>query len=145
MATMPKTITDLETQQIIRGIAQDYAKYMNARDIDKLLAFYTPDGSILPPFKPMVQGPMAIRHLMEEMYKEADPRNVKIETTHVEFSENLAFSVGTFTMNALLPTGKRVDYRGKWITTLRQVPGMGWKLVSHIYNSDLPITDFITP
>ncbi len=142
MATMPKPVTDLEIQQIIRDIAQEYAKQMNARNVDKLLAFYTTDGFILPPFKPMVQGLMAIRHLMEDMFREADPRDVKIETTYVEVSGDLAFSVGTFTMNALLPTGKRIDQRGKWVTTMRRVADE-WKLVSHIYNSDLPILDFM--
>ncbi len=142
MATVQKTLTDLEIQQIIRNVARDYAKCMNVRDVDKLLAFYAPDGRVLPPFKPLVQGPMAIRHLMEEMYKETDPRNVKIETEYVEVNENLAFSVGTFTMDALLPTGKRIDYRGKWVTTLREDPGKNWKIVSHIYNTDLPISDF---
>jgi ketosteroid isomerase-like protein len=138
---MPKTVTNLEIQQIIRDIAQQYAKYMNARNVDKLVAFYTTDGRMLAPFKPMVQGPTGIRQGIEDMYKEADPRNVKIETENVEVNENLAFSVGTFTMNALLPTGKRVDYRGKWVTTLRRVAG-DWKIVFHIYNTDLPLTDF---
>lgn len=144
MATVPKTLTTLEIQQIIRDIAQDYAKCMNARDVDRLVAFYAPDGRILAPFKPMVQGPMAIRHLTEEMYKETDPRNVKIETEYVEVNENLAFSVGTFAMDAMLPTGKRVDYRGKWVTTLRGDEGKDWKIVFHIYNGDLPISDYMT-
>ncbi len=143
MATMPKTMTSVETTQIIRNIAQEYAKHMNARNVDQLVAFYAGDGRVLPPFKPMVQGVTAIRRLIEEMFKEADPRNISIETLHVEFGLELAFSDGTFSMLTTLPTGKRMDYSGKWVTTLRREGVTGWKIVSHIYNADLPITEFL--
>lgn len=143
MATMPKTVTVLETKQIIRNIAQEYAKHMNARNIDRVVAFYALDGRVFYPFKPTVQGQKAIRQLMEEMIKESDPRNVSIETYNVEVDENLAFSDGVFSMIATLPTGKRMDYCGKWVTTLRREGPADWKIVSHIYNADLPLTDFM--
>lgn len=141
MATMPKAVTAVETQQTLINNVHEYAKYMNARDVEKIVSRYTTDGRILAPFKPMAQGLPAIRHLLGEMFKENDPRNVKIETECVEVQETLASCVGTFTMNASLPTGKRIDYRGKWMTTLRLV-GTDWKILFHTYNTDLPLTDF---
>ncbi|MDT8071070.1 MAG: nuclear transport factor 2 family protein [Terriglobia bacterium] len=140
---MPKTVTALEIKQIIRNIAQEYAKHMNARNVDQVVAFYAVDGRVLAPFKPMVQGHKAIRQLVEEMFKEADPRNLSIETQNVEVAENLAFSDGIYSMIATLPTGKRMDYRGTWVTTLRREGPADWKIVSHIYNTDLPMTDFL--
>ncbi len=143
MATMPKPVPVLDVQKILRENARKYENYMNARDVDSLVSRYATDGRILAPFKPMAQGFAAIRHLFEEMFKENDPRNMKIETECIELNENVASCVGTFTMNVLLPTGKRIDYRGKWATTERLIEGDS-KILFHTYNTDLPFTDFFT-
>lgn len=136
MATQTTTVT---VDTLMRDMAHEYAKFQNERDINKLLNFYADNARLLPPYRPMVEGKVAIRQALEQNVKEFEPRNLTIETTAVEVHEDLAFSYGTFAVNVALPGGKRMDDRGKWVTIVRHMGG-DWRIVCHIYNDDLPLT-----
>lgn len=137
MATMPKPTTGAE--QAIRALAQEYVTHFNARDVDKVVALFASDGRTFAPFRPPAQGTAALRQVLQQSISEYDPRDLKVETTHVEVDGNIAFSFGTFAMNMRTPKGQRLDDKGKWITTLRQEGGT-WRIVGHCFNSDVPIT-----
>lgn len=137
MATIAKPAVDAE--QTIRAIAQEWVKHHNERNIDKLLTLVTNDVRMCVPNKPLAEGPKAMRNLMEQLFKEYDPRKLKVVTTHVETGGDIAVSFGTFEMNILLPSGRRLHDIGKWIVTLRRV-GEEWRISGHCFNTDLPIT-----
>jgi uncharacterized protein (TIGR02246 family) len=137
MATMPKPITDAE--QTIRALAQEYVRHYNARDFDKLVNLFAKDGCAFAPYHPLAEGTAALRQALQQSITEYDPRDLKVETTHVEVDGNIAFSFGTFTMNLRTPKGTRLDDKGKWIVTLRREGGT-WCIVGHGFNTDLPIT-----
>lgn len=139
MATVPKSLVDAEP--IIRAIAQEFAKQYNARNLDKLGDLFTDDGRMQSPFHPPAEGAKALRKHFEQAFKEYDPRSLTVETTHVEVSGDMAFSVGTFEMSLRIPSGRRLADRGKWLVALRRV-GVGWRIVAHCFNTDLPITSF---
>lgn len=138
MATNPATLT--EAEQAIRALAQEYMKYYNARDVEKLVTLFTKDGRTLPPYHPLAEGTAAVRQAVEQSITDYDPRDLKVETMRVEVEGNIAFSLGTFTMNVRTPKGTRLDDKGKWIVALRREGGM-WRIVGHCFNTDLPITE----
>ena len=111
----------------------------NERNIDKLLTLVTDDVRICAPNKPLAEGPKAMRNLMEKLFKEFDSRKLMVVTEHVEIGGDIAVSFGTFEMNILLPSGRRLDDMGKWVVTLRRV-GEEWRISGHCFNTDLPIT-----
>lgn len=138
MAAKPTPVPALDPEQAIRALAKEFETHYNARDMEKLLALFTDDGRLLAPYREAVQGYPALRSMMQEGFNQYDPRNTVIEATHVEYSGDIAFSIGTSTNNVRLPDGTRIDDRGKWVTTLRRKLGQ-WKLVALIYNTDLPV------
>ncbi|HEX9120039.1 MAG TPA: nuclear transport factor 2 family protein [Terriglobales bacterium] len=137
MAAVAKPAIDAET--MIRAIAQEWVKHHNERNIDKLLTLVTNDVRICVPNKPLAEGPKAMRILMEQLFKEYDTRNLTVVTTQIEIGGDIAYSFGTFKMNMLLPSGRRLDDVGKWMVTLRRV-GEEWKVTGQSVNTDLPIT-----
>jgi ketosteroid isomerase-like protein len=142
MATVPKLIITSD-EELIRTLAKEWEQHQHARNIDKLLTLYTADGMIMAPFYPLSKGATAMRQYFVEEFTQLDPRNLTIETTHVEITGNTAFSVGTFTVNLKMPNDKRMDVPGKWTTVLRRV-GSNWKIFAHCWNSDLPVSTFTT-
>jgi len=141
MAAVAKPAIDI-AEQTIRAIAQEWVKHHNERNIDKLLTLVTNDIRMCVPNKPMAEGPKAMRDLMEKLFKEFDSRKLVVVTEHVETGGDIAFSFGTFEMNILLPSGRRLDDIGKWVVTLRRV-GKEWLICGHCFNTDLTITSMM--
>lgn len=142
MATMPMPTPPTDAEQAIRALAHDFVKHHNARDIEKILKLFTRDGCVMAPHQPTAEGVSVLRQHFFETFAEFDPRDLKVETTRVEVSGNVAFSFGAFTANVLLPNGKRLNDRGKWMVTLRREAGK-WLIAGHCFNTDLPITAMI--
>ena len=141
MATASKPIATATDEQLIRSIPVEFVRYHDARDIDKLVNLYTDDGRNMMPFHPIAQGKPALRQMFEMAFQQYDQKNLKVDTTHVEISGDIAFSLGTFKVNVKLPNGKRIDDQGKWLVTLRRHAN-AWKMSNHCFNSDLPVTMF---
>jgi uncharacterized protein (TIGR02246 family) len=142
MATVPKPIITPD-EKLIRALAKEWEQHQNARNIDKLLSFYTTDGMIMAPFYPVSKGATAMRQYFVEEFKQNDPRNLTIETTHVEITGDTAFGIGTFRNDMKMPNGKRMDVPGKWIAVLHRV-GSTWKIFAHCWNPDLAVSTFTT-
>ncbi len=139
MATVPKPI--ITSEQLTRALAEEWEKHYNARTIDKLLTLYTADGMIMAPFCPVSKGATSMRLYFLEEYKQNDPRNLTVETIHVEIVGDTAFGIGIFKNDIRMPNGTRMDVPGKWTAVLRRV-GTNWKIFAHCWNHDLPMTTF---
>ena len=137
MPVQTKTRTDVE--QAIRELANEYAARYNRRDAQGVSTLFTSDGVSNPPFQEAAKGPATIRKAQDQQFQELDPKNLKIETDHVEAAGELGFSFGRYTMNVKTPDGKRLDDRGKWVCALRQESG-NWRVVANCWNSDLKLT-----
>ncbi len=138
MAAKPSPVPALEPEEAIRALAKEYETYYNARNVERLVGLFASDGRILPMFDKKAEGREQLRTRLQEGFDQFDPRNVMIETTHVEFSGDIAFSLGTVSGNVRLPDGSRQDDQGKWVAGLRRERGQ-WKLAALIHNTDLPM------
>ena len=143
MATLPKPAPITTDEQAIRSITLEFVQYHEARNIEKLVSLFTNDGRVMAPFRPLVQGKANLRQIFQAVFDEFDQRNLKVDTTHVEVCGDAAFSMGTFKVNLKIPTGKRIDDQGKWLVAMRR-EGNTWKIVAHCWNTDLPITTFMS-
>ncbi len=142
MATVPKPIFTSD-EQLTRALAKEWEQLYNARNIDKLVTLYIADGLIMAPFYPVSKGATAMRQYFVDVFQQNDPRNLTVETTHVEITGDTGFGIGTYTNNVKLPNGKRMDVPGKWVSVLRRV-GSSWKIFAHCWNEDLPVSTLTT-
>ncbi|MGE0405996.1 MAG: nuclear transport factor 2 family protein [Candidatus Korobacteraceae bacterium] len=124
---------------MLRRVPAEFALHYNRRETQKLVSLFCDDGVCMPPFRAAAQGHAALRKLYEETFQQMDPRDLRIEISHVEYDDNAAFEHGTCTLNVRLPDGSRLDDRGKWIATFRRERNDQWRLAGLCWNSDLDL------
>jgi uncharacterized protein (TIGR02246 family) len=125
-----KTIRDSEAQ---------WVKEFAARDMDKILAHYADDGSVLMADSPIMTGKDAIRAGMKDIL--ADPAfALDLQTVKVSVSkDDLAYSQGTYRVTVTDPkTKKPVLEKGKYVEVYKKQPDGSWKVVEDVTNADAP-------
>ncbi|HUI79568.1 MAG TPA: SgcJ/EcaC family oxidoreductase [Bryobacteraceae bacterium] len=125
-------IRDTETAQMKQG--------WGAKDIDKILAFYADDATLMTPGMAAMKGKDSMRSMLKTLV--ADP-NLKLEfaaqRVEVSKSGDVAFSQGTYTMVVTDPrTKKPVTDKGSYVTGYKKQADGSWKAVSDINVSELP-------
>jgi ketosteroid isomerase-like protein len=127
-------------EQAIRETDMAWAKVGAAKDLERVLAFFTDEASEFPPNAPIATGKEARRKVWSEYF--ATPGFAfSWQPTKVEVSRggDLGYSMGTYELTTHDPTGKPVTDRGKYVTVWKKQADGTWKVVADIFNSDLPV------
>jgi uncharacterized protein (TIGR02246 family) len=126
-----KTIRDMETA---------WVKEFAAKDLDKLVARYTEDGTVLLANAPAMAGTDAIRAGLKQAL--ADPKfALDLRTVKVEVSKagDLAYSQGTYSVMATDPkTKKVVSEKGGYVEVYKKQPDGSWKIAEDINTPEAP-------
>ena len=126
-------------EQAIRETDIAWSKVGAAKDLERMLAFFTDDASELSPNAPMATGKEALRKAWSAYF--ATPGfAISWQPTKVEASRgsDLGYSMGTYELTTHDPTGKPITDRGKYVTVWKKQADGTWKVVADIFNSDLP-------
>ena len=136
----PPPDTRAADEKTIRDGEAQWAKEMAAKDVEKNVAHYADDASLLMPNMAIHNGKGAIRGMFKDMFAD---RNFAggFEPTKVEVSKggDLAYSQGTYTMTTTDPkTKKPVTEKGKSLTIYRKQADGSWKAIEDMINADAP-------
>ena len=115
----------------IRQVDADYVAAFNAKDLEKILAFYTDSSVFMPPNAPLLRGKDPLRSFYTDMFAQGPP-GLELEASDVAGHGPLAYQSGTFTRTA----GSTRD-RGKFLFVMRKM-GDKWLFDHTIWSSDLP-------
>ena len=125
-----KAIRDMETAWV-----QEFA----AKDLDKIVAHYADDGTVLLSNAPTMAGKDAIRAGMKEAI--ADPKfALDLKTVKVEVSkDNLAYSQGTYSFKGTdAKTKKLMAETGRYVEVYKKQADGSWKIVEDINSPEAP-------
>ena len=126
--------------QAIRDIEAQWNRDYQVKDIDKLLAHYDTDATLMTPGAPPVKGVDGIRSAMRELAN--DPAlSLKFQASRIEVAKSgdLAYSEGTYVLTVTNPaTKKPVTDHGTYVTVYRKQSEGTWKAVSDIASSGPP-------
>ncbi len=126
--------------QAIKDIEAQANKDYEAKDLDKLVGFYTDDAVLMAPGTVPAVGKDAIRSGIKQMV--ADPaRSLKFEATRVEVASggDMAYTQGPYTMTMTDPSTKKpINDKGSYVTVYRKQADGSWKAVSDIATSAIP-------
>jgi len=116
----------------------EWAKAAEARDLERILSYWSDDASVLPPASPALVGKDAIRAYIGQSLQMPGFR-ISWKTNDVTVAESgeLAYGVGTNRVSLTGPDGKPVTVEGKAVTVWRKDSAGGWKCVVDIWN-DVP-------
>jgi uncharacterized protein (TIGR02246 family) len=133
--TIAKTRT-VDAAGTIRQIGDDWARYWNAGELDKVVAAYAADAVYLPPHHPAVHGRDSIREYLKAPLGHG-VSDLAFNVTYIKQQGPIAWDVGTYRMNVPLDDGTRKEDHGKYLTVWRRV-GKNWLIAADAWSSDLP-------
>jgi len=127
-------------EQAIRDSESAWVKEFAAKDLDKIIAHYADDGTVLLSNAPTMSGKDAIRAGMKEAI--ADPNFVlDLRTVKVEVSNGggLAYSQGTYSYKGTDTKTKKITAEtGRYVEVYKKQPDGSWKIVEDINSPEAP-------
>jgi ketosteroid isomerase-like protein len=125
----------LDVQSLIRNLSQDFVTSFNTGNYDQAAALFAQDGAFMAPHYDPAYGPMAVERLLRQ-FGEAGYEDLRLETTRVEASGELAMEIGRYSVAIRQPDGTVVADRGKYVKAWRRLGA--WLIVADCWSSNLP-------
>jgi uncharacterized protein (TIGR02246 family) len=126
----------MDVQSLIRNLAQDFVTAFNTGNYDQAAALFAPDGALLAPHYDTAYGPKAVEQLLHQL-GDAGYQDLRLETTRVESSADMAMEVGRYTVALHKPDGTIEADRGKYVKVWRRLGA--WLIVADSWSTNLPL------
>jgi len=114
---------------------EDWSRAAAARDVERVVSFYTEDAIAYPPDEPMTVGKAAAKKVWAAYF--SDPSfAVSWKTEHAEVTGELGYTTGTTETSFKGPDGKTARAKGKYVVVWRKQKDGSWKALHDIWNND---------
>jgi uncharacterized protein (TIGR02246 family) len=127
---------DVESQ--IRGLTQDFVTSFNTGNYDQVAGQFAPDGVFMAPHHEPAHGQKAVEYLLRK-FSEAGYGDLRVETTRVEYSGDMAMETGRYSVAIRQANGTTVADRGKYVKVWRRLGA--WLIMADCWSSNLPLAD----
>jgi uncharacterized protein (TIGR02246 family) len=125
---------DVESQ--IRGLSQDYVTSFNTGNYDQVAGLFAGDGVFMAPRHDAANGQKAVERLLRE-FGETGYSDLRIETTRVDSSGDMAMEVGRYSVTVRLPNGTLMSERGKYVKVWRRLGA--WLILADCWSRNPPV------
>jgi uncharacterized protein (TIGR02246 family) len=125
-------------ESAVKDADAQWSKTAGANDLDGTLAYYTDDASLLPPNAPIATGKQAIRAVWAAMLTPDATVSWHVTKADAARSGELAYVEGVYQITAKNPKGKSQEDKGKLVEVWKKQSDGKWKVVTDIFNSDIP-------
>jgi uncharacterized protein (TIGR02246 family) len=121
----------------IRKLELDWEQAVQSKDLEKIVQFYAPDGSMMADRVPIANGTAAIRRVWQQVLG-IPGFGVSFTPTRIDVAEahDMASDIGTFTVSAVDASGKVNTIVGKYVAVWRKQPDGQWRVTADIFNFD---------
>ena len=116
-----------------------WMKVYAGKDLEKSVAFFDNEGSMLPSNAPIATGKDALTKLIGSAF--ATPNYTlswHANKVGVARSGELGYTSGTYDFSMKDTSGKTISDKGKYLTLWKKEADGSWKVLFDTYNSDLP-------
>jgi uncharacterized protein (TIGR02246 family) len=126
-------------ESAVKETDEQWSKAAMANDLDGTVAYYSDDASILPPNAPIATGKPAIRAVWASMLNPHVTVSWQVTKADAARSGELAYVTGVYQIAAKDAEGKAQEDRGKLVEVWKKQADGKWKVVTDIFNSDVPL------
>ncbi len=126
----------LDASSLISNLSQDFVTSFNTANYDLAGALFAQDGAFMVPHYEPAYGPKAVERLLHQ-FADAGYEDLRLETSRVETSGDLAIEIGRYTVAIRQPDGTIFADRGKYVKTWRRLGA--WLIVADCWSSNLPL------
>lgn len=109
---------DVESQ--LRDLTQDFAMSFNTGNYDQAAALFANDGVLMAPHFESAYGPKQVERSLRQL-GETGYGDLRLETTRVEHSGDMAMELGRFTVMVRQSDGTQIPERGKYVKVWRRL------------------------
>ena len=128
---------DVESQ--LRDLTQDFATSFNTGNYDQAAGLFASDGVLMAPQHEAAYGQKPVERLLRQL-GEAGYSDLRLETTRVEHSGDMAMEIGRFSVVLRKADGTMAPERGKYVKVWRRL-GV-WRLKADCWSSEpLAVSD----
>jgi uncharacterized protein (TIGR02246 family) len=120
---------DVETQ--LRDLTQDLTTSFNTGNYDQAASLFASDGVLMAPHYEAAYGQKAVERLLRQL-GEAGYSDLRLETTRVEHSGDMAMEIGRFSFAVRTADGIMTPERGKYVKVWRRL-GV-WRLIADCWS-----------
>ena len=113
-----RPLRDVESQ--IRDLTQDFATSFNTANYDQAASLFAVDGVLMAPHYEGAYGQKSVERLLRQL-GEAGYSNMRMETTRVEHSGDMAMEIGRFSVVIRNADGTVLTERGKYVKVWRRL------------------------
>jgi ketosteroid isomerase-like protein len=129
----------------IRALDAQWSKSAGAKDLDATVGYYQTDAAVLAPNEPIATGPAAIRTAWSAILTPDSSISWQANKVEVARSSDLAYIQGIYQLTSKDAAGNPSIDRGKFVEVWKKQPDNSWKVVSDIFNSDMPVKTAAAP
>ena len=104
----------------LRGLTQDFAMSFNTGNYDQAAALFASDGVLMAPHYDAAYGQKPVERVLRQL-GEAGYSDLRLETTRVEYSGDMAMELGRFSVVVRQPNGGHVAERGKYVKVWKRL------------------------
>lgn len=124
----------------LRKVDDDWSKAAGAKDVDKIVSYYSDEAIVMPPNAPVTTSKEVIRKIWKD-YVTSPGFSGGWKATKVEVARSgeLGYVSGTWEFTVNDASGKPATDRGKFTEVWKKQADGSWKCVADIWNSDLPL------
>src|SRR5258708_16881233 len=126
----------LDASSLVRKLGQDFVTSFNTGNYDQAGAPFAQDGAFMVPHYEPAYGPKAVERLLRE-FADAGYGDLRLETSRVETSGDLAMEIGRYTVAILQPDGTILADRGKYVKACRRLGA--WLIAADCWSSNPPL------
>jgi len=113
-----RPLQDVESQ--LRGLTQDFSMAFNTGNHDQAAALFAHDGVLMAPHHEAAYGQKSVERVLREL-AEAGYSDLRMETTRVDHSGDMAMEIGRFTVLVRTASGSLSQERGKYVRVWRRL------------------------
>lgn len=124
-----RPLRDVESQ--LRDATQDLAMSFNTGNYDHAAAIFANDGVLIVPRLETAYGQKAVERLLRQL-GEAGYGDLRLETTRIDHSGDMAMEIGRFSAMLRQSDGKMIPEHGKYVKVWRRLGA--WLLVADCWS-----------
>ena len=109
---------DVESQ--LRELTQDFSTAFNTGNYDQAAALFAHDGVLMAPHREPAYGQKPVERLLRQL-GESGYSDLRIETTRIEHSGDMAMELGRFSITLRSENGTLIPEHGKYVKVWRRL------------------------
>ncbi len=115
----------------LRGLTQDFVMSFNTGNYDQAAALFASDGVLIAPIHEAAYGQKPVEWVLRQL-GEAGYGDLRLETTRVEHSGDMAMELGRFSVVVRQADGTLVPERGKYVRVWKRLGA--WLLMADCWS-----------